>query len=318
MYAIIFSKKLVLVMTANWDDMRFFLAVAREGNLSAAARLLKVTQPTVGRRITGLEETLGERLFDRTPDGFIPTNAASDMVPIAETMEKTASALLRRRAAKESMPRGTVRLSMQEAIAQFLCQNLPELKSRLPEIEIELVVDHLDKDLSRHEADLLIRECLPDNPALIVRKLAEFSSAIYGSAEYVSKSSAAKSEGRYMDCDWVGYDEEHAYFQNQKWLLERLNGRLPEVRTNNAMVLHNAVRAGAGLGIMACFTGDNDPSLVRVSAPIPNLRRDLHLVVHRDLRRSVAVRAVMEVVHDIFKREKRDLLGELPTPTCHS
>ncbi len=299
-------------MAANWDDMRFFLAVAREGSLSAAARKLNVTQPTVGRRIAGLEEALDERLFNRTPEGFFLTSAAADLVPVAENMESHALALLRRRAAGESQPRGTVRLSMWEALAQFVCPQLPALRRQLPEIDIELVVDHGNRDLSRHEADLLIRECLPDNPALIVRKLAPSASAIYGAVDFVSSQPEAWTDRRYAACAWVGFDEEHAYFQNQKWLLARLGGRLPAVRTNNAMVLHDAVRAGAGLGVLNCFVGDKDRALVRVCPPIDDLRRDYFLVVHRELRRSVAVRAVMDAIIALFKQQTSVLLGQAP------
>ena len=130
-------------MALNWDDLRIFLAVAREGNLSSAARALKVTQPTVGRRLRGLEATLSARLFDRLPDGFVPTSAGAELLPMAEAMERNAEALDRRQAALADGVEGNVRLSISEVMAQFLTDHLTELRSRLPDVEIELAVAHV-------------------------------------------------------------------------------------------------------------------------------------------------------------------------------
>ena len=164
----------------NWDDLRIFLAVAREGSLSAAARALKVTQPTIGRRLKGLEDALRTRLFDRLPEGFVPTEAGVELRPLAEAMERDALAVDRQRAAFTQEARGVVRISVWETFAQFLTDHLTELRMQLPEIEIELSVTHILADLMRREADLLIRECLPKNPGLVARKLGNYAHAIYG------------------------------------------------------------------------------------------------------------------------------------------
>lgn len=293
----------------NWDDLRIFLAVAREGSLSAAARALKVTQPTIGRRLKGLEDALRTRLFDRLPEGFVPTEAGIELRPLAEAMERDALAVDRQRAAFTQEARGVVRISVWETFAQFLTDHLTELRTQLPEIEIELSVTHILADLMRREADLLIRECLPKNPGLVARKLGRYSHAIYGARDYVEAHPAARGETRYRDCAWVGYDEDHAYFLNQTWLLSRLEGRLPAVRVNNGIVLHEAVRKGVGLGVLPCFAGDRDPALQRLSPPLEDITRDLHLVMHQDLRRSPAVRAVSEALLNIFKGEAERLSG---------
>ena len=293
----------------NWDDLRIFLAVAREGSLSAAARALKVTQPTIGRRLKGLEDALGARLFDRLPEGFVPTEAGAELLPLAEAMERHALDVDRRQASFAQEARGVVRISVWETFAQFLTDHLTELRGRLPEIEIELSVTHILADLLRREADLLIRECLPKNPGLLARKLGRYTHAVYGARGYVEANPAARSEARYRDCAWVGYDEDHAYFHNQTWLLQRLGERLPGVRVNNGIVLHEAVRKGAGLGVLPCFAADRDAALIRLSPPLEELTRDLYLVMHQDLRRSPAVRAASDAFHDIFKAEADRLLG---------
>ena len=293
----------------NWDDLRIFLAVARQGSLSAAARALRVTQPTIGRRLKGLEDTLGARLFDRLPEGLVPTEAGAELRPLAEAMERHALDVDRRQASFAQEARGTVRISVWETFAPFLTDHLTGLRARLPEIEIELSVTHILADLLRREADLLIRECRPRNPGLIARKLGRYAHAVYGARDYVEAHPAARGETRYRECAWVGYDEDHAYFHNQTWLLQRLGGRLPGVRVNNGMVLHEAVCKGAGLGVLPCFAADRDAALVRLSPPLEEITRDLYLVMHQDLRRSPAVRALGEAVSGLFEAEAGRLLG---------
>ena len=294
----------------NWDDLRVFLAVSRAGSLSAAAKTLRVTQPTVGRRLKALEEGLGTRLFERLPDGLVPSTAGAELLPLAEAMEATALAVDRRRPALAASAKGSVRISVWETFAQLLTGYLSDLRARLPEIEIEIGVNHVFANLSRREADLLIQECLPENPSLIVRRLGSYTFAVYGSRDYVAAHPQALGESRYHACEWVGFDEEHAYFHNQSWLLEKLEGSQPAMRVNNGIVIYQAVQEGAGLGVLPCFAGDSDESLVRLTPPIDALVRDLHLVVHRDVRRSPAVRAVIDVLAEIFKDEAARLLGQ--------
>ena len=296
----------------NWDDLRVFLAVNRDGSLSAAAKSLRVTQPTVGRRLKGLEESLGARLFDRRPDGLMLTAAGAELLPLAEAMERTALTLDRRKAALAEGVRGTVRICAWETFAPLLADQLNELRRRLPEVEIEIAVAHTYANLSRREAELLIQECLPETPSLIARRLASYSFAVYGARDYVAQHPAARDESRYDRCAWVGFDEEHAYFHNQTWLLERLEGRLPAVRVNNGMVLQEAVRKGVGLGVLPCFSADRDRSLIRLTPPLDELTRRLHLVVHQDMRKAPAVRAVMDLLIEICQRETPRFLGRQP------
>ncbi len=297
-------------MALNWDDLRIFLAVARDGNLSAAARTLRVTQPTVGRRLRSLEQRLAARLFDRLPEGFVPTAAGAQLLPLAEEMERSAEALERRQASLADAVSGTVRLSVMEAMARFLAEFVRDLRDRLPEIEIELAFTHLGANLSKREADLLIRECMPDNPGLIARKLGDLAYAVYGEAGLVDRNPAARGEARYRDCPWVGYDEEHSHFADQQWVLARLAGRVPAIRVNNGLVLHEAVRRGAGLGVLPCFAGDSDPALRRLTPPVAELVSTQYLIVHRDLRRTPGVRAVMDELVLLFQRESPRLVGQ--------
>lgn len=297
----------------NWDDIRIFLAISREGSLSAAARTLRVTQPTVGRRLKALEEQFGARLFERMPDGLVPSPAGTELLPLAEAMEETALAVDLRKSSLAETASGTVRISVWESFAHLLTRYVPEVQDRLSDIEIEIQVNHIHSNLMRREADLIIQECMPDAPSLIVRRVGAYNHAVYGSRDYVSAHPEALGEARYQECQWVGFDEEHAYFHNQSWLLEMLDGRFPSIRTNDAQVIAKTVRQGGGLGVLPCFIGDESKSLIRLTPPIDDLRRPLHLVVHRDIRKSPAVRAVIDTLADIFKRDADRLLGTDPS-----
>ena len=293
----------------DWDDLRVFLAIRRFGNLSSAARELKVSQPTVGRRLRSLEGILSARLFERFPEGYVPTDAGNELLPLAEQMEQAADTVARRQASFADAVRGTVRISIFEQTSQFITDHVTEIRAKLPQVEIEMSVAHTAANLSRREADLLIRECLPDSPGLISRRLGKLSHCIYGSKEYVSQHPEALTGARFESCDWIGPDDDHLYFVGQKWLREKLNGRLPAVRSNNGMVFYDATRKHSGLAILPCFVGDGDSNLVRVSDPLEDVVSTHYLLVHQDLRRSPAVRAMMNALVELYQENTKLLLG---------
>lgn len=302
-------------MNFDWDDLKVFLAIARDGTLSAAAKQLKVSQPTVGRRLQTLEKVLSTRLFDRLPTGFVMTASGLELMPLAEQMERAADAVSRRQATFTDQISGTVRISAYELVTQYLISRLPILRKELPDVEFEFSVAHISANLSRREADLQIRECLPDTPGLISRKLGGFASAVYGEIEYLKANPDAMDENRYLMCDWIGMDDEHTYFPGQSWMRDRLGQRLPTIRSNNAIVLQESVKTGVGLAVLPCFAADHDPALQRVTPPIKESYSTLYLLVHDDMRRSPVVRAVMDTLIDLFAMESDTLNGVLSRRT---
>jgi DNA-binding transcriptional LysR family regulator len=296
-------------MNLDWDDLRIFLSISETGNLSAASRVLKVSQPTVGRRLKNLESSLGSQLFDRLPDGLALTTYGEQLIPLAQNMEQAANAVHRHQASFSDEIRGTVRISMYEQIAQFFMQYLPALRQRCPEIEIELTIAHGAANLSRREADLIIRECLPDIPDIIAKKLGHYHSAVYGSSSYIAKNPDALTERRYQNCDWVGYDDEHVHFFGQKWLRQKLGKRQPIIRSNNGVVLLDAVLRDTGLSVLPCFIGDVEAGLQRLEL-VPEDGATLYLLVHKDMRKSPAVRLMMDAVTELFTEYHAVLHGE--------
>lgn len=299
----------------HWDDLRLFLAVAEQGSLSSAARALKLSQPTVSRRIAAFEERIGARLFDRLPEGLLPTAEGAALLEPAREMARAAEAAERRRAAFTEAESGEVRISVTEVTAAFLAERLERLRAMAPRVEIELAFSHIMANLSRREADLVIRVCVPDYGTLISRKLGEVGFAVYGSKGYVARRGPFDSDLDSLVArqDWIAWDEEHQYMPGADWLARRLAGRSAHFRVNNALAMALAVRRGAGLGVLSCAAGDAEPELLRLSPPLDGVVAPLYLMVHPDLRRSPQVRAVMDALIALY-REDRGALSGLPAP----
>lgn len=295
----------------HWDDLRVFLALAQAGSLRRAARALQLGQPTVVRRLRQLEEALGARLFERHPDGHRLTTAGRELVPMAQSMAESATAIARRRAALGDEAGGAVRVAAGEWAAHFLASRLARLPATRPELVIELIEVHVDPDLDRHEADLVLSHGLNAPGHLVRIGLGSMALAVYGATGLVDAQPAARTEARWRSCPWVAYDTPHEYFRSMAWLAERLRDRPPRIRASRTSLQLEAIRAGAGLGILPCFIGDADPALVRLTPPIADLAvsEDRWLLVHPDLRGVPRVRAAIEWVRAAFKEGQRALQG---------
>src|SRR5690348_4008407 len=228
-------------MTPSWDDLRIFLTLAREGTLTTAAKALGVSHPTVARRVAVLEQQIGARLFERLPDRFVPTSAGEELLGDTESMERAALSIDRRSVGLTDTVRGVVRLSAGEAMSALVARHLPALQKQLAEIEFELVASHTLANLSRREADLLIREQVPDLASIVTRRLGRVAYAVYASR---GLKITGTSRDALPGMPWVGFDDEHEYMPGQSWMLDLLSGARPQVRVNNWLVLHDAVRAG--------------------------------------------------------------------------
>jgi len=292
-------------MEPNWDDLRIFLSLAREGTLTTAAKTLGVSHPTVARRVQALEKQIGARLFERLPDRFVPTAAGAELLADTEAMEKAAQSINRRSAGLSDTVSGVVRLSAGEAMAVLVARHLPGLRARLPHIEFEVVASHTLANLSRREADLLIREQVPELAGIITRKLCQVAYAVYAARALEVRHTAMPA---LADLPWIGFDDDHSYMPGQHWLHEQL-GRRPEIRVNNWLVLHDAVRVGSGLAVMPCYLADQDSALRRVGGVLREITTEQWLLVHRDLRALPRVRAVMDALVELFQRHRSVLEG---------
>jgi DNA-binding transcriptional LysR family regulator len=220
-------------------------------------------------------------------------------------MEKAALSIHRRSAGLSDTVSGAVRLSSGEAMSALIARHLPWLRAQMSAIEFEVVESHMLANLSRREADLLIREQVPELADIVARKLGRVAYAIYAASDFPLARNAALNR-----LPWIGFDDAHDYMPGQRWLTELLEGARPVVRCNNWLVLREAVRSGAGLAILPCYLGDPDPGLKRLRV-IDEVFADQWLLVHRDLRALPRVRAVMDAVIVLFQRERALLEGRI-------
>ncbi|HIP77763.1 MAG TPA: LysR family transcriptional regulator [Kiloniellaceae bacterium] len=290
----------------NWDDLRVFLALVESGSLSAAARALGLSQPTVGRRIQALEHALDERLFDRLPRGYVPTAAARALLPMAQAMAQAAEAVDRRRAVSDTLE-GSVRISAGAAMSRFLCNRVAVLLDGLPGLDLELAASSQFSNLSRREADIAIRNRMPERGDLMARKVTEPAVAVYASRDYVARNKVTLSLDdppgpAWSRWDWVDYDEARQHLSTAQWLAPRLGGAKARVACSTPAEKLDAIRGGGGLGLLSCYSADTEADLQRLTDPVDELRGETWMVVHQDLRdvpriRTIADR-VVALIHD--------------------
>ncbi|WP_193181233.1 LysR family transcriptional regulator [Nisaea sediminum] len=292
----------------NWDDLRIFLAIAREGTLRRAAAALAISQPTAGRRLSALEAALGVPLFSRGRAGLTLTTAGESLLPTAEAMEKTAAELTRQSVHLQEPAGGAVRISAMEWPAAFLVRHIAA--AARDGLSIEIVSSEHTESFARREADLAVRHGLPLSGKFTTRKVGTMRSAIYGARAYLAAHPEATTERRYQTCDWVLFTEEQAYYRSMRWLDERISGRRPALRVTATDLTHDAVAAGTGLGLLPCFVGDADPRLARATAPIDELAADYWLIVPPENAPLPYLRRAIDWVAGSFRVDRRLLLGE--------
>ncbi len=287
----------------DWNDVRVFLAVVREGSMRAAARKLGLSQPTVARHLTAFEATFGgPTLFDRLPEGLHVNAAGEQMIPAAESVESAMLTLERQRAAASPAISGTVRVSTGECAAGFLarCLSGPTTAVLPPGITLELVESRQTANLARREADMALRHQPPDSGDFYVSKAGTFACAVY--------------RRRGADANaWITYTEEQAHYEPARWVQRQVEQtQEPVALRASSMLMHlEAIRSGTGRGVLPCYVGDARPRLERVTPPIAELDTDYWIIVHRDLRRAACVRATIGWMKALFASQ-RDVLAGRP------
>jgi DNA-binding transcriptional LysR family regulator len=293
--------------TWQWDDVRFFLAVARAGSLSGAARTLGVGHVTVGRRISLLEKRLGVTLLHRTPDGFAVTAAGDAVLRQCIAMENAALDLERVAAGRDSLAAGSVRLTATEALArQIIAPAIAELRKSHPDLRIDLAVGVRSLDIARREADLAVRVGRPSGSGLVCRKLGDVGYSLYASRSYLATYRLPQRGKGLADQHLITFTGAPAatspFFMN-----ERLEGARIALRCDNPLIQLQAAANGIGIAELACFLGDECADLVRIwPDEVPALRA-VWLVTHEDSRRSARIRVASSAIGDVFRRQRKIL-----------
>ncbi|MBZ9936592.1 LysR family transcriptional regulator [Mesorhizobium sp. BR1-1-16] len=287
------------IMQLSWDHCRSFLAVLGEGSLSAAARTLRLTQPTLGRHVAELEETLGVALFTRSPSGLQPTEAALELRPHAEAMAAAAETLLRTASGEAADDRGTVRVTASEIIGtEVLPPILARFSRRHPRIAIELVVSNHTDNLLRRESDIAVRMVTPKQDALLQKRIGTLAIGLHARRDYLEAHGTPQSPTDLMDHVLIGFDTETPTVQ----AVQRL-GLLPErsafrFRTDSDIAQLQMIRAGAGIGGCQVMLAKRDPELVRVLPEAFDFGLECWLAMHEDLKSVRRMRLVYDELAD--------------------
>lgn len=294
----------------NWDNLRFFLAVARTGGLAGASRELGVNQSTVSRRIAALEQELGARLFDRQARGYALTAVGEQALPLAESVEDEMLSFSRTVMGADSELRGVVRVTTLDEVFTRIAPDIAAFRERYPGIDLELNTDLRTYSLTRREADVAIRPGMrPTEDEIVGRKLVGLPVAAYAAPVYLE---GRKRPRRLTDLPRhtvIGFGSGH-----------RMHGEFDELlgdavhvslRTNSMNGQMIAARAGLGVAVLPRFIGDHEPGLERLFAVSLAQTADLWLLIHADLRQTARVRAFVEFMSEAIQ-SKRELYEGRP------
>ena len=288
----------------DWDDLRFFLAVARHGTMSAAARALRVAQPTVGRRIAACEERLGARLFRRSAAGWALTATGLGMITHAEQMEAEALAAENLATGRDAGLHGEVRITASEwMIATVLGPRLSPLLAAHPALSIDLFAEARHLNLFRREADIGIRPSRFQQLDVFQREIAVLQFGLYASDAYLARMGlpdfAVRANGHLLV---LAGAEMGTTIVDIKWLAPLVGGARTAIRANGRIAMANLAAAGIGIACLPCYIGEATPGLRLLATPGQRPRRQLWLGMHRAARSVRRVKAVAEFITDVFAR----------------
>jgi DNA-binding transcriptional LysR family regulator len=285
----------------DWDNLRYFLALAESGSLSRASDKLRVDHSTVARRIGMLEHDLGVRLVERLPRSYRLTAEGELIRDRARKIEACFGDIEKFASSVDASPNRVVRVSGPPAfLTQFLAPRLLPIQRQQPGLRIELMGETRQINLSQGEADLAIRMGKPAEKGVVARRLAVVTYGLYGSRDYL----ATCSEG---DWEFLGVEESLGVLQ--RWLKELAGDRRFVFRSNDLANVLTGARAALGLAVLPCIMARGHPELVSVPTSLP-LTAELWLLFQRDIGRTPAVRTVIDHITAITTRARAAFLGE--------
>lgn len=293
-----------------WEDLRLFLAVAESGSFSEAARVLRIGQPTVSRRIGQLEEGLGQALFVRTAGGAVPTSMGERLLPAARRMAEAAAEASRLAAGRESRPEGLVRIAAPPGLAyDFVAPFAAHVARTQPGLRLEVLSSIAHLDLARGEADLALRTRAPSQ-----RELRTLATLTVGQAAYASRSYAARLPAGYglADVHWITWAPPYDRLPPRPQLESRIPDFRPVFTSDSFLVQWSAAEAGVGAMVLAKvvhrFARPSDLVELDLDLDLGDVKGQLHLVAAKSMRVVPRVRAMAELLlHELREVQGAEL-----------
>jgi DNA-binding transcriptional LysR family regulator len=280
----------------DWQDLRYFLVLARVGTLSGAASVLSVEHATIGRRVTALEAALGLKLVYRLPRSVRLTEDGKAIAALAEPMVEGAQAVEAYALRASSALSGTVRISVPPTLGSHcIAQHMRAFREANPTVKIVMDGSAGIAPLERGVADIAIRMVEPREGSLVARRIGAIRFGLYASHEYAKRPTD--------EWEFIAYDSALDHVSHQRWLRTYLDGRPIVFETSDVVGQQGAARNGVGVALLPTMVGDGDSALVRIDEGSAPPETPLWLVTYPDLRRTPAVKAVMAFLVECVERE---------------
>jgi DNA-binding transcriptional LysR family regulator len=284
----------------TWDDVKYFLAVARHGSTLAAGKALGLSQSTVHRRIAELERAIGRELVTRSSAGYRLTAFGEEMLPYAEDIERAANAFAERKLALDRVEIGVIRVTCPEPVMVRIIKSslLERFYARHPGLRVEFVMSDKYVDLAKGEADVALRSGDTDDGVLVGRKIADSIWSLYASQSYVQAHGKPETIADLDRHAVVGFDGPMATNRAATWLAEAAPSAAVAARVSSVLGLVSAAKSGAAVVPMPIALGNSEPDLVRLFDQVPELTRSWRILAHPDARKTPAVSAFFAFIGD--------------------
>lgn len=284
-----------LPVAFDWTLMRSFLAVLDAGSVSAAARELGCSQPTVGRHIAELESQLGSMLFERNGRGLVPTTAALSIAEHARAMDASAQTIAVKLTGLGRDLNGSVRVSASQMVAVHLLPGiLGTLRQQLPGVAVDIVASNRVSNLLRREADIAIRMARPQQTSLIAKRIGKVDFGVYASEDYLRRRVAPRTVQELLHHELIGFDQDEQIIHGLHAVGVPVTRGSFHVRSDNHLVHWQCLVAGLGIGFAATWLANREPRLHRLLPALPIPPLSVWLTVHREIRSNRRVRAVFD------------------------
>ena len=294
----------------NWDDLRIFLALSREGTLSAAGKALSVKHSTISRRIKAFEDSLGSRLFERLAEGYVLTQSGENLLEHALIMEEQAQAVNRKAFGLDAQLQGQLNLTgPHDLLSRLLVPHLSKFKQTYPAIDLQLISTSGLVDMAAREADIALR--VTEKPAdyLIGKKVLPLRHGIYASKEYLEQKQNSKKQGSNSGKSKHQLIQWRQESKDPEWVSQHFPNAETVMRVDDAATMVACVQNHLGLARMACFMGDNIPGVYRLDLPLTPSAWGVWVLSHADLRSTAKVRAGREFLVEILQQQRSLIEG---------
>jgi len=281
----------------DWNQARAFLVTAEEGSLSAAARALGLTQPTLGRQVSALEEKLGVTLFERVGHSLALTQSGLELLDHVRTMGEAAGRVSLTASGQSQAIEGQVCITASDAMSAYhLPIVLKQLREIAPSIEVEVFASNTVRDLTRREADIAIRHVRPVQPDLIAKLVRETSARLYASTAYLDVHGRPSSPSELSDAVFIGFEHSGRLLAGLNALGLALTKSNFKLITNSGVAGWEMVKQGLGIGVMVEEIAALTPSVECVLPQLDPIPVPVWLTAHRELHTSPRIRLVFDLL----------------------